>query len=107
MISFCAVGAISSAGEIYGKEYWFVEIVPETSVFVCVNWAVKSWATFSVEVVNWFKSIFSVNGVVVCSLNDQQSERMIFEEKFDYFLLSKAKDKGGNLVDCGYCYVKK
>lgn len=47
------------------------------------------------------------DGVVVCSFSNQQPEKIIFEERFDYFELSKAKDKGGNLVNCGYCYKKK
>lgn len=47
------------------------------------------------------------NGVVLCSFNDQQSERIIFENRFEYVKLPKAKDKGGNLVNCGYCYIKR
>jgi len=50
--------------------------------------------------------LLSDNGIVLCSTNSCP-ERMIFQEKFNYIELSKAKDKGGNLVDCGYCYMKK
>ena len=60
-----------------------VSIVPVTSVFVSVNWAVKSGVTFEEVAVNWFKSTFSVNELVVCSW---------FSDVWNWFIFSMEAD---------------